>query len=96
MKTTSERLGAILIKDYQLDPASLTLDASLEGLGIDSLGIAELLFNIEDEFGITLPSKPAELSTVGDVVLYIDGLRAAQHSGAALDAMPAAPASNAS
>jgi len=55
MTTTFERLRAILIKDYQLAPESLTFDAPLEALGIDSLGVAELLFNIEDEFKVTLP-----------------------------------------
>ena len=47
--TTSERLRAILVRDYQLDYESLRLDAPLEALGIDSLGAAELLFNVEDD-----------------------------------------------
>ena len=76
--TTFERLQAILVKDYKLAPESLTLDAPLEGLGIDSLGVAELLFNVEDEFGIQLPPEPVQLPTVGDVVRYIDELVAAQ------------------
>lgn len=78
MTTTFERLRAILIKDYQLAPESLTFDAPLEALGIDSLGVAELLFNIEDEFKVTLPPEPVKLATVGDVVGYIDDLLAAQ------------------
>ena len=76
--TTYERLQAILVKDYKLAPEALTLDAPLEGLGIDSLGVAELLFNVEDEFGIKLPPDPVQLPTVGDVVRYIDKLVAAQ------------------
>ena len=78
MTTTFDRLRAILIKDYQLAPESLTFDAPLEALGIDSLGVAELLFNIEDEFKVTLPPEPVQLATVGDVVGYIDDLVAAQ------------------
>lgn len=96
MTTTLERLRAILVKDYKLDPEALTLEAPLEGLGIDSLGVAELLFNVEDEFRITLPPDPVQLPTVGDVVRYIDQLVAAQHGGAAASgaaAEPAAPAS---
>lgn len=76
--TTFERLQAILVKDYKLAPEALTLDAPLEGLGIDSLGVAELLFNVEDEFRIKLPPEPVQLSTVGDVVRFIDSLVAAQ------------------
>ena len=78
MTTTLERLRAILVKDYRLDPEKLTLEAPLEGLGIDSLGVAELLFNVEDEFAITLPPEPVLLPTIGDVVRYIDTLVAAR------------------
>lgn len=78
MKTTFERLSAILMKDYKLQPDRLTLDAPLESLGIDSLGTVELLWNIEDAFQIKLPSDPVELPTLGDVVRYVDELVASQ------------------
>ena len=74
MTSTFERLSAILIKDYKLSPDRLTLDAPLEGLGIDSLGTVELLWNIEDAFKIKLPSDPVNLPTLGDVVRFIDDL----------------------
>ena len=79
MTTTLERLRAILVNDYKLAPELLTLDAPLDALGIDSLGVAELLFNVEDEFAIKLPPEPVQLPSIGDVVNYIDGLVAAQH-----------------
>lgn len=89
--TTFERLRAVLLRDYPLDAAALTPDAPLEALGIDSLGLAELLFNVEDEFGIRLPPEPVRLATLGEVVAFIDGLIGAQQpGGAAPDA--AAPA----
>ena len=72
--TTFNRLCAILMKDYKLEAAQLTPDAPLEALGIDSLGVADLLFNIEDEFGISLPPEPVQLLTVGDVARFIDEL----------------------
>ena len=78
MSTTFETLRAILIREYQLAPDTLKMDAALEGLGIDSLGVAELLFSVEDEFGIALPPEPLQLLTLGDVVSYIDDLLAAQ------------------
>ncbi|MDP2680077.1 MAG: phosphopantetheine-binding protein [Rhodoferax sp.] len=79
MTTTFEHLCAILVKDYKLDPMLLTLDAPLEALGIDSLGVAELLFNVEDEFHITLAPDAVQLLTLGDVVHFIDELVAVQH-----------------
>ena len=78
MTTTYERLRAILAKDYQLAPERITLDAPLEALGIDSLGLADMLFNVEDEFHITLPAEAVELPTIADVVAFIDGLIAKQ------------------
>ena len=80
--TTYDWLCALLIKEYNLAPESLSLDGPLEDLGVDSLGIAELLFNVEDAFGITLPPNPVQLPTLGDVVRYIDALVLAQNGHA--------------
>lgn len=74
MTNTFERLRSTLIKDYKLKPELLVLEAPLEELGIDSLGTAELLFNIEDEFKVTLPPDAVHLTTLGDVVVFIDHL----------------------
>jgi acyl carrier protein len=82
MNTTLDRLRVLLVKDYKLDPDVLTPDALLETLGIDSLGVAELMFNIEDEFEVAIPGDPVALATVGDVVRYIDGLVTTQHPAA--------------
>lgn len=89
MTSTFERLSAILVKNYKLAPERLTLDAPLESLGIDSLGTVELLWNIEDAFGIKLPSDPVDLPTLGDVVRFIDELVVRQ----AADRAPAAGSS---
>ncbi len=94
MTTTIDRLRTLLVKDYKLDPAALLPDAPLEALGIDSLGVAELMFNIEDEFNVTIPGEPVALKTVGDVVAYIDGLVATQRAAGAVagDVATAPPA----
>ena len=42
------------------------------------------LFNIEDEFEVSIPGDPVTLATVGDVVRYIDGLVATQHPDTAV------------
>lgn len=89
MNTTLDRLRVLLVKDYKLEPDLLTPDAPLEALGIDSLGVAELMFNIEDEFEVSIPGDPVALATVGDVVRYIDGLVTAQHPAAAPGAVAA-------
>lgn len=70
--TTSDRIIAMLVKSFKVDPGKLTPDARLEDIGIDSIGVAELLFDIEDEFGLKLPDVPLDLATFGDVVRYVD------------------------
>ncbi len=92
MQTTFKRLQAIVAKDHKLETNQVTADASLESLGIDSLGVAELLFNIEDEFQVTLPVEPVEgLATVGDVARFIDTLIAAQSAPVADAALVSQP-----
>ncbi|HEV7617258.1 MAG TPA: acyl carrier protein [Burkholderiaceae bacterium] len=78
--TTLARLQTILIKNYpSLQREALTPDALLEELEIDSLGVTELFFSIEDEFKLSVPYENVDLKTIGDVVGYIDRLVTEQH-----------------
>ena len=76
--TTLERLSQILVQRYKLDPARLTPDQPLGDLGIDSLGMVEMLFFIEEEFGVHLPSEGVTFGSLGDAAKYIDELIATQ------------------
>ena len=80
--TTLERLRAMLARDLDLDPAALTPEATLEGLEIDSLRLIEILFGIEETFGITVPADQAEVRnrvrTFGDLAAYVDELVSAK------------------
>lgn len=84
---TYDRLIQILVSEYKLRPDQLQMDARLDTLGVDSLGVMELLFKIEDEFGIQAPADDVQLSTVGEVVGYIDSLLVRQ---AEIDTRPQA------
>jgi acyl carrier protein len=76
--TTIERLRELLHRDFQLPAERLTPEARLEELEIDSLRMIEILFSVEEAFGITVPADPAEIkarvSTFGDLAAYIDEL----------------------
>lgn len=65
-----ERLGA--------DPALVVHDAVLADLGVDSLMLAELMFEAEDRLGISIGSDVSVPKTVGDMVALIDSLQAAK------------------
>lgn len=67
-----ERLGA--------DPALVVNDAVLADLGVDSLMLAELMFEAEDRLGISIGSDVPVPKTVGDMVALIDSLQAAKAS----------------
>lgn len=93
--TTIERLSRILVERYKLDPARLTPDQPLDSLGIDSLGMVEMLFFIEEEFSVHLPSDGITFGTLGEVAKYVDDLVARQKAGQQ-KAMPQKPADEAS
>jgi acyl carrier protein len=78
MMTTLERLSRILVQRYHLDPARLTAERPLNSLGLDSLGMIEMLFLIEEEFHVSLPNDGGTFSTLGEAAKYIDELVANQ------------------
>ena len=80
--TTLERLEKMLEERYHVPPDRITLDAPIDTLGLDSLGMTELLFFIEEEFEITLPYEPVSMRTVGDAVRYIDEVLATRPAAA--------------
>lgn len=65
-----ERLGA--------DPAQIVSEARLADLGVDSLMLAELMFEAEDRLGISIGSDAEAPTTVGDMAALIDKLLAAK------------------
>lgn len=70
---TIETITTILNDNLDIDPETVTADATFESLGIDSLDMAELTCTLEEEMDIDL-GEPEGLTTVGDLVAYIDNL----------------------
>lgn len=80
--STFEVLCDVMAQDHGLDPASLTPATPLADLTIDSLALIELIFTLEDRFGVVADNVPADLPTLGSVADYIDGLRAGKRGEA--------------
>lgn len=55
-------------------PDDMTLDSLLVDLGVDSLMLAELMFEAEDNLGISIESDVIPPKTLGEMVALIDGL----------------------
>lgn len=77
--STLETLQDILIEEFNLARERVAPDAELAALGVDSLDLLELMFKIEDRYKLAIRDDvPTDLSTVADVVRFIDQLLAAQ------------------
>ncbi len=50
-----ERVVAILAEQAVLEPGEVRMEATLADLGIDSLGLVEAVFAIEEAFDIQVP-----------------------------------------
>jgi acyl carrier protein len=80
-----DRVVAILAEQAVLEPGDVRMDASLGDLGIDSLGLVEAIFAIEEAFDIQVPfnandpkASEFDISTVETMVRAVENLIAAQ------------------
>jgi len=84
--STIDALREILHANFDIAPERLEPDTPLADLQIDSLAVIEVLFAVEEKFGVTVPSAPASsqqsMRTFGDIVAYVDGLIAEQRPAA--------------
>lgn len=69
-----ETVRDIIANQIGLDKSRITLESDIiKDLGLDSLGVVELVMEIEDKYGLVADDDAvATLKTVGDVVKYIE------------------------
>lgn len=79
--STQDKVIEIIAEQAMLDVSDVTPDSSLEDLGIDSLGLVESIFAIEEAFDITVPfnaNDPSEsdfdISNVASIIAGIETL----------------------
>ena len=84
-QSISEKVIAIIAEQAVLDVSDVTPDRTLDDLGIDSLGMVEAVFAIEEQFDITVPfnaNEPTQsefdISSVAAIVSAVEGLVAEQ------------------
>ena len=83
--STQDKIIAIIAEQAMLEPTDIKLDHSLEDIGIDSLGLVESIFAIEESFDISVPfnaNDPTEsdfdISSVASIIAAVDKLKAEQ------------------
>lgn len=71
-----DKVKDIIVDKLGIDEDQVTKEASFkDDLGADSLDIAELVMELEDEFDMEIPDEEAEkINTVGDALDYIEKL----------------------
>jgi acyl carrier protein len=84
--TVRDRVVAILAEQAVLEPGEVRMNASLQDLGIDSLGLVEAVFAIEEAFDIQVPfnandpsASEFDISSVQSMVRAVETLIAAQN-----------------
>jgi acyl carrier protein len=76
-----KQLQELIHKKYKIDPATLDPEASMLEQGIDSLALAEFLFDVEDHFGIDLPGDRTDVNSLAGLAGIVDELRIARDAG---------------
>jgi acyl carrier protein len=51
----------MIIEEFELDPETVQPDTELASLGIDSLSLAEFIFDVEDKFKVEIPDPRVEV-----------------------------------
>ncbi|MDO5547386.1 MAG: acyl carrier protein [Eubacteriales bacterium] len=69
-----EKICEILAEKFDADASSMTLETSIkDDLKADSLDVVELMMDLEDETGVSIPDEEAAtMSTIGDIVAYVE------------------------
>jgi acyl carrier protein len=75
---TLARIKQLAAQEFSIEPARLDAAASLESLGIDSLGFIEFMFKIEQEFGVAVPDDDLKgIKTLSDLERHVASALAA-------------------
>ncbi len=84
-QNVKDKVIEIIAEQAVMDVSDVTLESTLEDLGIDSLGLVESIFAIEEAFDIQVPfnaNDPSDsdfdVSSVATIVKAIEGLVAEQ------------------
>ena len=77
----ARRVMEIIAEQALLDLSDVTPEATLESLGIDSLGLVERIFAIEEAFNVSVPFNANEpgkssfdISSVGAIIAAVETL----------------------
>lgn len=68
-------ISDLLVENLDIEKDLITTDATFESLGVDSLDMVELICELEEKCDIDF-GEPEGLESVGDLIAYVDSLKA--------------------
>lgn len=78
-QSVHDRIISIVAEQAMLDPEQITLQSTPAELGIDSLGLVESIFAIEEAFDISIPFNANEpdqsdfdVSSMGSIIAAVE------------------------
>jgi len=82
MPTTAETLETILVDKFDVKREAIRPEATLTELGLDSLDLIEVLFEVEEAFKIRVPQDGAAIraSTLQDLLDTVTRLVEEEHA----------------
>ena len=79
--SVKDKVLIIIAEQAMLETSEIKLNMSVEDLGLDSLGLVEAIFSIEETFGVNVPfnandptASDFDISSVGAIINAIDKL----------------------
>jgi len=84
MDNTQDAIFAIIAKEAHIPVEKISLESTLKDLEIDSLDVVQIIFELEDRFGITLPDRDPTVDTesVRGLVAAVERLIAEKNAAA--------------
>ncbi|MCR9109797.1 phosphopantetheine-binding protein [Marivita sp. XM-24bin2] len=83
--SVQDKVIRIIAEQAMIEPSDVALTDTMQDLGIDSMGLVECIFALEEEFDIEVPFNANEpeksdfdISSVQTVVAGVEGLIARQ------------------
>ncbi|HXY05744.1 MAG TPA: phosphopantetheine-binding protein [Burkholderiaceae bacterium] len=68
----AEQIKSMIADHFGIDLGKLTPETEIANLGIDSLGMIEFMFEMEDKLKIRMSDSRTPLVTVADVIAEIE------------------------
>ncbi len=72
MTSSFNYIRQVLIDKFEVDADAIKPEATFETLGLDSLTMVELMFDVSEKYDIEIPTDKLDFTTLGEAIALID------------------------